>query len=63
MAKLCYVEGDYRDALGNPYSLWSVFIFVYYLVFLSELRAKGGGGSVKGLYSDCTLHVQCDICW
>lgn len=44
MAKLCYVEGEYGDALGNPYSLWPVFIFVYYLGFLSELRTKGGGG-------------------
>lgn len=44
MAKLCYVEGEYRDALGNPRSLWSVVIFVHYLAFLSDLRAKGAGG-------------------
>lgn len=43
MAKLCYVEGEYRDALGNPHSCCSVFTYVYYVVFLSDLRAKGGG--------------------
>lgn len=37
MANLCYVEGEYRDALGNPHS---VFIVLCNLV--SDFRAKGG---------------------
>lgn len=28
MAKLCYVEGEYRDALGKPHSLWPASVFI-----------------------------------
>lgn len=75
MAKLCYVEGEYRDALGNPRSLWSVVIFVHYLAFLSDLRAKGAGGIrgwckrfvprwQKAIYrSVCRTFSTCDVCW
>lgn len=31
MAKLCYVEGEYRDALGKPHALWSSSVSVLLL--------------------------------
>lgn len=65
MAKLCYVEGEYRDALGNPHSLWSAsmlilflnydgmplcsLLFVNDLVFQSGLRVKEG----------CNIRKEC----
>lgn len=32
MAKLCYVEGEYRDALGKPHALCSASASVFALV-------------------------------
>lgn len=37
MAKLCYVEGEYRDALGKPpcclvYLLWFILCSKYYFI-------------------------------
>lgn len=49
MAKLCYVEGEYRDALGNPHSLWSV---------CSDDKKR-----YTDLSLEPSLHVQCDVCW
>lgn len=31
MAKLCYVEGEYRDALGKPHALWSASLSILLL--------------------------------
>lgn len=44
MAKLCYVEGEYRDALGNPHTplVWfihSYLVFVHGMIFINQKSA------------------------
>lgn len=44
MAKLCYVEGEYRDALGNPHTplvlfIHSYLVFVHGMIFINQKSA------------------------
>lgn len=40
MAKLCYVEGEYRDALGNPHTPLVRFIYCLSMVrFLQNQKS------------------------
>lgn len=46
MAKLCYVEGEHRDALGNLHAPMVRFIYIYQQFAHTVMSAKGRTTSI-----------------